>query len=139
MKLAEIKVALIEQFFAVNSNGVNGEDLNNIIIALGKSVSIQLTEQKVIQVYANANQSNDPSKAFKRFTEGDSSLLTIADTRGTLFTAIRDGKTIKVANLTTDPISEDVGNFGIVKQALKQAKIIDEDIIFAITTDFLKI
>jgi 6-phosphogluconolactonase (cycloisomerase 2 family) len=139
MKLSEIKIALIDQFFAVNCNGIVGEALNKIIATLSKDINVPLSEQQVNVICAGANTSNEPSKAFKRFTEGDSSLLTISDSNGTLYAAVRDGKTIKVANLTTDPISEELSGFATVKQALKQAKLIDEDIIFSITTDFKKV
>ena len=136
MKLSDIKIALIEQFFTANSRGVKGEALDKILIVLGKSISVNLSESKLQNIVANSNQSNDPSKAFKKFTEGDSSLLTIADDEGTVFAAIRTGKTIKIANLTTDPITEKMSDFLSVKHALKQSKLIDEDINFFITTDF---
>jgi hypothetical protein len=138
MKLSDIKIALIEQYFTVNSNGVNGEALDNILIAICKNVNVSLTESKIKLIEANSNQSNDPFKAFKRFTEGDSSLLTISDEDGSLFSAVRVGKSIRIANLTTDPIDEKDSDFSSVKSALKQAKQIDEEIIFSITTNFSK-
>ena len=134
MRLAEIKIGLIEQFFAENANGISGEPLTAIFETLGKSMKLDLTE---FDLEKHDNRSSDPSKAFKRFTEGKTSVLMINEDDGaklnTIFIAIRNGKSVKIANLTTDPISEKMGDLSAVKAALRQAKTIDEDIIFDLT------
>ena len=62
-------------------------------------------------------------------------------TPSTLFVAVRTGKTVKIANLTTDPINEKNSDLKTVREALKQAKNFNEDIIFetAVISDRLSI
>ena len=132
MKLAEIKLGLIEQHFSSNSNGIKGEALNLILEQLGQSLSIDTSANK--RSTLQESRSNEPSKAFKKFTEGDCSMMSIIDSEdgvpSTLFVALRTGKTVKIANLTADPITEKISDLKTVREALKQAKNFDEDIIF---------
>ena len=143
MKLAEIKLGLIEQHFSSNSNGIKGEALNLILEQLGQSLNIDTSAKKLSTL--QESRSNEPSKAFKKFTEGDCSMMSIIDdedgTPSTLFVAVRTGKTVKIANLTTDPINEKISDLKTVREALKQAKNFNEDIIFetAVISDRLSI
>ena len=137
MKLAEIKLGLIEQHFSSNCNGISGEALSIIFESLGKSVNLDLSREKLTR--RQTTRSSDPSKAFKKFTEGRNAVMSIIDeddeTLNTLFVAIRTGKSVKIANLTTDPITEKVSDLRSVRDALRQAKSFNEDIIFELAID----
>lgn len=141
MKLAEIKSGLIEQNFASNCNGISGEPLFAIFEKLGSSLGLDLSQSVLDSIMSS--RSNDPSKAFKKFTEGHTAVMSFIEAEdeklNTIFIAIRTGKTVKVANLTTDPISERQSDLRSVREALKQAKNFNEDIIFELTVSELKI
>ena len=137
MKLAEIKVGIIEQFFTDIAVSVSQDQLYPIFESIGKTVGLDLNDEKLTILFHASNQSSDPSKAFKRFTEGRTALLTIMEEDGVnknaIFAAVRSGKTVKIADLTVTPIAEKSGNLAAVKNALRQAKNLDDEIFFNIT------
>ena len=142
MKLAEIKTALVSQFFKSSDNGIPQLEVSAVFESLSKHLDADLTslaEQEVEQELNASGNSSDPSKAFKRFTDGRRALLTINEDDGqssrAIFAAIRVGTKVMYSNLTTDPRVEQKGNLASVKQALKQAKNINEDIYFKIQND----
>lgn len=143
MRLAEIKVGLVDKFFTDAANGVSGDQLDAIFESIGKTVGLELTADTLTSLSQNnTNQSGDPSKAFKRFTEGRIALLTVMEEDGShsnaIFAAVRYGKTVKIADLTVSPLAEKNGDLAAVKNALRQAKNLNEDIFYNITvTDIL--
>ena len=136
MKLFEIKSGLIEQYFDENADGISSEKLEAVFESLGKSMNVDLSPASIQSIELN-NQSSDPSKAFKRFTEGKMSILSISEedgaTQHSIFAAVRVGTTVKIANLTTSPIVEKAGDLSAVKHALRQSKNINEDVVFSIS------
>jgi len=136
MKLSELKVGLIEQFFTENSNGVSQDLLDPIFESTGKSLGIDLNPERLTALFQQSNQSSDPNKAFKRFTEGRISILTILEEDGihknAIFAAVRSGTSVKVINLTSTPLVEKLGDLAAVKSALRQAKNRNDEIFFNI-------
>lgn len=132
MKLTEIKVNLIEQFFVDSSNGVLVTEINPIFESLGKIVEVD-----VLSLINNSHHSNDPSKAFKRFTEGRLAILTINEEDGinnnVIFAAVRFGRKVAVADLTKTSITEKISDLATVKSALRQSKNLNDDAFFNIS------
>jgi len=136
LKLADIKSFMIEQFFAESTNGVSHDKLDGIFESLGTSLKVDLSADRLTD--SQTNDSQDPSKAFKRFTEGRVAMLTIMEEDGmnknALFAAVRYGTKVMIANLTTEMITEKTGDLAAVKSALKQAKARNDEVFFTITT-----
>lgn len=137
MKLSEIKLSLIEHFFSENSNGISKNLLDPIFESLGRSMKIDLSPEVIFEIsQKTANDSQDPGKAFKKFTDGRLNILTILEEDGSntnaIFTAVRAGTHIKFSDLTTSPIVEKVGNLAMIKDALKQAKNRNDEVYFTI-------
>jgi hypothetical protein len=142
MKLAEIKSSIIESFFTEDSAGVPQDQLDPVFESIGKTVGLDLNSEKLALLSQSSNQSSDPSKAFKRFTEGRVAILAIIEEDGmvqnAIFAAVRSGMNTKVSDLTNAAINEKNGGLADVKSALRQAKDRNEDVIFnIITTDKL--
>ena len=134
MKLSEIKNTLIDTFFTENSNGVTKVTLSVILESIGRKLNLDLSSSFLTEM--SESKSNDPSKAFKKFTEGRVTVLTIDEEDGsdvrTIFAAIRYGTKIYSANMTTDPITESVSDFKTIKSIIRQSKTINEDIVYEI-------
>lgn len=132
MKLSEIKSSIIEQYFSENDNGVSQDQVDSIFESLGRSLGIVLDSALL-----ESNESADPSKAFKRFTEGRVAMLTIMEEDGmsknALFAAVRYGTSVKITNLTAETIVEKTGDLAAVKSALRQAKKRNDEVFFNIT------
>ena len=136
MRLAEIKTGLIDLFFKDGSNGVPLDELDTIFESIGNAIGIDLSSERQSSLqHQQSNQSNDPSKAFKRFTEGRVSMLTIIEEDGmnAIFAAVRSGTSIKIVDLTVTPLVERDSGLLAVKQAIKQAKNRNDDVFFNIT------
>jgi len=133
LKLAEIKSGLIGTFFTEDSAGVPHDQIDPIFESIGKSIGLDLGSDKLTVLAQTSNQSSDPSKAFKRFTEGRISILTIYEEDGlkqnVIFVAVRAGTQAKSMDLTS-PLREATAGLGSVKNALRQAKNRNEDIVF---------
>ena len=143
MKLAEIKTSLIDQFFTEDSAGVSQDQMDPIFESLGKTIGLDLNSERLVLLQQQTNQSNDPSKAFKRFTEGRVALLMIIEEDGaasnTILAAVRSGTLVRIADLTISPIMEKDGGLAAVKNALRQAKNRNDEVFFNITvTDTFK-
>ena len=140
MKLAEIKTALVEQFFSKEAAGVNGQEVDQVITELGASLEVNLLTLATASLVEHEDQSDstssDPSKAFKRFTEGRRSLLLINETDGiktlSIFIAARAGKNIVYEDLTVIDRVLKRGDLATIKQALRQAKNMNDDAYFSI-------
>jgi sugar diacid utilization regulator len=133
MKLSEIKTSLIDQFFTEGSIGVPQDQLDPIFESIGKNVGLDLNSERLVILQEKSNQSNDPSKAFKRFTDGRVSLLTIVEEdSNVILAAVRSGTSIRIADLTITPITERDGSLLSVKNALRQAKNRNDDVFFNI-------
>lgn len=135
MKLSEIKSGIIEQFFTESANGVSQDQVDSIFESLGKSLGLDLNFD--FTSLMESNESADPSKAFKRFTEGRVAMLTIMEEDGmqknALFAAVRYGALVKITNLAAESIIEKTGDLAAVKNALRQAKNRNDDVFFNIT------
>jgi hypothetical protein len=136
MKLSEIKVQLIQTFFTEDLVGVPSDQIDEIFESLGKLANIDLSLDKFLNISQNSIQSADPSKAFKKFTEGKISLITITEDDGSrsnvIFAAVRTGKTVFYVDLTKSMITEKQCDFSTVKQAIRQAKNINDDVYYNI-------
>jgi hypothetical protein len=137
MKLSEIKSGLVETYFTEGSVGVPQGQLDPVFESLGNTVGLDLNSEYLSTLLQTSNQSSDPSKAFKRFTEGRVALLTIVEEDGSsanaIFAAVRSGTHVKISDLTISPIAEKAGGLLAVKNALKQAKKRNDDVFFNIT------
>lgn len=137
MKLSEIKVGLVERFFANRSAGVTQDQLGSIFEQISKSTNVGLGVEFLSQLIQEANQSSDPSKAFKRFTDGRVAFLSVfeeeAGQNTAIFAAVRVGTIVKLSDLTLTPLTEKIADLGAVKSALRQAKNLNDEIFYHIT------
>jgi len=127
MKLSELKTALIEQFFSAQV-GITVNQLDSVITALGVKLNESLDDLDP------PSQTQEPSKALSKFIAGNRSVLTIREDDNVLFVAARSGKRITYVNLTEEEHGEIVGNMTAIKGALKQAKALNDDVFFSITS-----
>lgn len=136
MRLEELKFALVEQFFKVSDNGVKVDQLFDVFVSLGKHLKADVTT--LADKGAGGNTSADPSKAFKMFTNGKTALLSIIEEPGVgasdmaIFAAVRVGKAVYMIDLTAEGKHEKKGDLAAVKQALRQAKNLNDDAYFSI-------
>lgn len=143
MKLDEIKTALVDKFFSKQAAGVNRSEIEPVFLSLGSFLKVDLSElasnDETIVTEAEQGSSSDPSKAFKRFTEGRSALLSICEDDGfkkmVIFAAARQGKSVVYEDLTVDDRSPKKGDLASIKSALRQAKNLNEDIYFMIKSE----
>jgi hypothetical protein len=143
MKLAEIKVALIQQFFKECDNGVDQNKVAEVFESLSKKLNADLTMlSEGISEEMHSGNSSEPSKAFKKFTEGRKALLTINEDEGrktmSLFAAVRVGTEVMYCDLTKEMIEEKKGNLLTIKQALRQSKNVNDEVYFNIQNDDLR-
>ena len=143
MKLAEIKTALIDQFFSKQSPGIDRTQIEPIFVNLGKTLKVDLSElasdDATVVTESEQGSSSDPSKAFKRFTDGRRALLSINEDDGfkklAIFAAVRVGKSVVYENLTADERTHKKGDLAAIKQALRQAKNLNDDVYFTIKSE----
>lgn len=143
MKLDEIKIALIEQFFSKHAAGVSRNEIDPIFVGLGTLLKQDLSElasdDGTVVTESEQGSSSDPSKAFKRFTEGRTALLSICEDDGfkkmVIFAAARAGKNVVYEDLTVDERTPKKGDLASIKSALRQAKNLNEDIYFTIKSE----
>ena len=90
-------------------------------------------------VESEQGSSSDPSKAFKRFTEGRTAMLSICEDDGfkkiVIFAAVRVGSGIVYEDLTVDERVTKRGDLASIKTALRQAKNLNEDAYFTIKSE----
>jgi hypothetical protein len=142
MKLNEIKTALVDKFFSKQASGVSRTEIEPVFISLGKSLKADLTDistEDAIVVESEQGSSSDPSKAFKRFTEGRTALLSICEDAGfkkmVIFAAVRIGSGVVYEDLTVDDRVIKKGDLASIKSALRQAKNLNEDAYFNIKSE----
>jgi hypothetical protein len=142
MKLNEIKTALVDKFFSKQASGVSRTEIEPVFISLGKSLKADLTDistEDAIVVESEQGSSSDPSKAFKRFTEGRTALLSICEDDGfkkmVIFAAVRIGSGVVYEDLTVDDRVIKKGDLASIKSALRQAKNLNEDAYFNIKSE----
>ena len=143
MKLNEIKTALVDKFFSKQASGVSRTEIEPVFISLGKSLKADLTDisttEDDVVVESEQGSSSDPSKAFKRFTEGRTALLSICEDDGfkknVIFAAVRIGSGIVYEDLTVDERVIKKGDLASIKSALRQAKNLNEDAYFNIKSE----
>lgn len=142
MRLEEIKTALIEHFFSKQSAGVNRDLIEPIFVELGKNLNEDLSEMAVEDTTTAVEaqgSSADPSKAFKRFTEGRKALLSICEEDGfktnVIFAAVRIGKSVVYEDLTVENRAIKNGDLAKIKTAIRQAKNLNDEAYFVIKTE----
>lgn len=143
MKLSEIKTALVDKFFSKQAAGVNRSEIDTVFLGLGKFLEADLTELTVdddtIVLESEQGSSGDPSKAFKRFTEGRTALLSICEDsefkKMVIFAAVRIGTKVVYEDLTVDERTPKKGALTSIKSALRQAKNLNEDVYFNIKSE----
>lgn len=138
MKLGEIKIAMIEQFFNKQTLGVPLNDVGAVFTSLAESLDVKHVPDAP-EAESESGNSSDPSKAFKRFTEGRRAFLTINEEDGfkkyAIFAAVRAGRRVIYEDLTVGDRSRKQGDLGTIKQALKQAKNLNDEVYFSITSE----
>lgn len=142
MKLIEIKTALVDKFFSKQAVGVSKTEIDPVFMNLGKFLKADLTELAINDdaiVESEQGSSSDPSKAFKRFTEGRTAMLSICEDDGfkkiVIFAAVRVGSGIVYEDLTVDERVTKRGDLASIKTALRQAKNLNEDAYFTIKSE----
>jgi len=143
MKLSELKTALVDKFFSKQANGINKTKIDPVFVELGKFLSADLhdltSSDDSIVVESEQGSSSDPSKAFKRFTEGRTTLLSICEDDGfkkmVIFAAVRVGTNVVYEDLTIDERVMKKGDLASIKSALRQAKNLNEDAYFHIKSE----
>lgn len=134
MRLCDLKSTLVEQFFTESSSGQTADKLPEIFQEL-RNV---LGDTKLLESLSTGTHSNEPSKAFGRFTRDRDSVVAIIEEDGlqkrALFAAAKRGTQISYATLTTENIEFKKGNMKIVKDALRQAKNLNDEVDFHIIT-----
>lgn len=147
MRLEELKNALIEQFFKDSKIGVDKDKIYDILVSLRKCLGVpdpkDLSEREAAPeikfLEKEGSHSNDSTKAFAAFIKGRESTLSIIEEDGiklrSIFTAARVGKNIYYVDLTDKEYEEKKGDLATIKQALRQAKKINDDVYFSIVHD----
>lgn len=143
MKLSEIKTALVDKFFSKQAAGINRSEIEPIFANLGKFLNADVTDLNAelddVVIESDQGSSNDPSKAFKRFTEGRTALLSICEDDGfkkmVIFAAVRIGTNVVYEDLTVDERVMKKGDLASVKSALRQAKNLNEYAYFNIKNE----
>lgn len=134
MKLAELKTMLVEQFFTEASGGLNIENLPQVY----QELRAVLGDSKLSESVITGTHSNEPSKAFARFTKDRDAVIVILEEDGlqkkALFAAAKRGTQISYVTLTQEGYEVKKGNMKIVKDALRQAKNLNDEVDFIITT-----
>lgn len=141
MRLEDLKLALIEQFFKNSKNGVDKDKISEVLVSLRCNIknNKEQTADDVLFLERVGPTSSDPTKAFALFIKGRESTLSIMEEDGikvrSIFAAARIGKDIYFANLTESPFIQKKGNLAAIKQALRQAKNINDEVYFSIVHD----
>lgn len=143
MKLSELKTALVDKFFSKQAAGVSKTEIEPVFISLGKFLEADITDltndDDIIVTESDQGSSSDPSKAFKRFTEGRTAMLSICEDDGlkkmVIFAAVRVGTNVVYEDLTVDKRIMKKGNLTSIKNALRQAKNVSEDAYFSIKNE----
>jgi hypothetical protein len=140
VKLSEIKVALIDQFFSKHAAGVSNTEIDQVFEDLGKLLKRDLTDLTSDEIVTEAEgSSSDPSKAFKKFIDGKTALLSICEDDGfkkmVIFAAARSGKSVVYEDLTLEERSPKKGDLSTIKNALRQAKKLNDEIYYTIRTE----
>lgn len=141
MKLNEIKFALIDKFFSKEAVGVKKSEIEPVFLKLGEFLKSDLSKltSNDTTIISESGSSNDPSKGFKRFTEGRTALLSICEDDGfnkmAIFAAVRIGTKVAYEDLTTEERVIKLGDLSVIKNALRQAKNLNEDVSFNIKSE----
>lgn len=133
MKLTEIKTGLIDYFLDDFSQGIKIDKLDEIYESMGQKINLNIDSERIVILQNSSSQSSDPSKAFKKFTDGRVSILTIIDEDdNAIMSAIRSYNNIISVDLTSSPLLEKNVSLISIKNALRQAKNRNDDISFNI-------
>lgn len=132
MRLEDLKATLMDRFFK-DRQGRSVDELGTIFSELSGS---KLAENFS---FKDSSESQEPSKALNKFTDGKSSLLAILEKEdfktNALFAATRKGKSVSYIDLTAKEPKVLTGTLKEVKAALNQAKAINDDAYFSIKTE----
>lgn len=136
MKLEEIKSSLIQNFFGNQSPGVHQTLIDPIFTQLANAINESVLDSVIEETEGS---SADATKAFKKFTDGRRSTLSICENDGMnvniIFAAIRSGKQIVYEDLTVEQRTIKFGDLASIKTALKQAKNLNDEAYFIITNE----
>lgn len=134
MKLAELKTSLVEQFFTPASSGLPTELLSEIYQDLKNKLGSEL----IVESTSPGIHSNEPSKAFAQFTKDRESVVAIIEEDGmkkkALFAAAKRGTQIAYMTLTQEGREVKKGDLKTIKDALRQAKNLNDEIDFHVIT-----
>lgn len=138
MKLHEIKKQLVERFFSTRV-GVALHESNPVMLALGKLVDTDLTEQlEELQSEVAPAIMTDVADAIKSFTKhGSRGFIQVVEEDGVttklMFAAARNGSKYSTIELTENS-SPKLSNLTSIKAALEQSKSLNEDMFFIVST-----
>jgi len=125
---------MIQRFFK-STNGLGDDRLDEILGSLGTAI----TEEIDSFLTVGSSESHEASKAFSRFISGDRAFLTVCEEEGhknkIFFAALRSGKKISYVDLSDGEIKVELGTFAQIKEALKQAQALNDDIFFEIAVE----
>lgn len=134
MKLNDLKGALIQQFFH-DREGIDEMKIADVITMLGEGLQEDVS---FFDETEEPTRSHEPSKAFAKFASGKRAVLFIEEEepykRVMIFGAMRSGKKVITVNLTNDG-GVQAGSLGQVKEALHQAKALNDDVCFGIINE----
>jgi len=138
LKLIEIKIAFIDKFFQDTVSGVHEDLMGSIFESMGKKINLNQSMTKIEELMERAHHSQDPSKAFNQFTKGRIALMAIMEDAGVhnnaIFLAARMGNTVYITDTTKIPFVEKLSDLTLIKSVLQQAKSLNDDIFFNIST-----
>lgn len=123
LKLADIKARLLERHFGDVTDGLALDLLAEAYAKLGAGSLLVESEPARLA---------DLSKAFRRFADGRAATLAIVESDIVLLTAYRAGRTISFTNHTTAAAAPKQTDLTTIKDAMKQAQAVCEDVLFHI-------
>lgn len=134
MRLDELKTGLIKQFFKSEVQGVHRDSLLPYVQALREQLTPTSTVALSAKLSEDGSNSNDPTKAFGMFVKGREAVLSIMADSGiqqrSIYTAARIGRSVSAVNLSEGDGVVECTDLAGIKQALKQARAIDDEIYF---------
>ena len=147
MKLLQIKHLLEETFFKDQHGGVATDDAPQLLDSLRVLLAAKPLSEETGTAHGalamllenELHEFNDPSKTLRAFTDGRESVLTIVedlgDKRVVIFCAARIGAKVATVNATEITLAPSLGSLARIKEALQQAKRLDDDISFRVSHD----
>lgn len=131
MKLHEIKQLMVAKFFT-KTVGVPLLEATTPMLQLGEMVSLDMPA--ALTTLSTENSTQDETEALSIFTKlSNQGVLQIVEDDQLLFAAVRKGTKYAVMELTISPVPR-AAKLHEVKDALLQAKDLNDDVVFYATS-----